>query len=47
MLERGECVVDVETIGEVSRIGQGGFFGEMALMSHASRSASVCAPRPQ
>ena len=43
VLERGEVVVDVQNVGEVNRIQQGGFFGEMSLISNEPRSASVCA----
>ncbi|MGH9409371.1 MAG: cyclic nucleotide-binding domain-containing protein, partial [Vicinamibacterales bacterium] len=44
LVKSGEAVVLLEPSGhEVARIGRGGYFGEMSLLTGDSRSASVCA----
>jgi small-conductance mechanosensitive channel/CRP-like cAMP-binding protein len=41
VIVRGEAVVTLETGREVARLGAGGFFGEMSLLTGASRTATV------
>jgi CRP-like cAMP-binding protein len=42
----GECVVRTESGRELARLGEGDFFGEMALLTGEPRSATVAAVTP-
>lgn len=43
IIEQGECVVTTVSAGEVNRLHRGQFFGELALLRDAKRSASIWA----